>query len=75
MASGREELRYTGSVEASFGETEGGAQAGTTSTDDDCIVFMVLRKNRVNQFRSVVLLFSYSLLFPWPYDLLYDILS
>lgn len=36
-----EELRDTGSVEASLGETEGSAQTGTTSTDDDGIVLVV----------------------------------
>lgn len=38
-----EELRNTGSVEASFRQTESGTQTGTTSTDDDGIVLVVLQ--------------------------------
>lgn len=41
VRSGREELGNTGSVEASLSETESGSQTGTTSTDNQSIVFMV----------------------------------
>lgn len=42
VRSSGEKLRDTGSVESSFSKTEGGTQTGTTSTDDDGIVFVVL---------------------------------
>lgn len=42
VTSGREELGNTGSVETSLGETESSAQSGTTSTDDDSIILVVL---------------------------------
>ena len=42
MRSGREELRDTGSVEASLGKTKGGAQTGTTGANNNGIVLMVL---------------------------------
>lgn len=38
-----EELRHAGRLEASFRETEGGPETSTTGTDDDGIVFVVLR--------------------------------
>lgn len=41
VRSGREKLGDTGSVEASLGETEGGSQTGTTSTNNQSIVFVV----------------------------------
>ena len=40
-----EELRNTGSVEASFRQTESGTQTGTSSTDNDGIVLVVLQLN------------------------------
>lgn len=42
VTPGREKLRYTGSVEAGLGQTEGGAKTGTTGTDNDRIVLVVL---------------------------------
>jgi hypothetical protein len=42
MTSGREELRYTGRVEASLCKTEGSSQTGAARTDDDSIVLVVL---------------------------------
>lgn len=42
MTSRGEKLRNTGSVEASLGQTEGGTQTGTASTDDNGIVLVVL---------------------------------
>lgn len=42
VTSGWEELRYTGSVETSFGKTEGCSQTSSTGTDDNRIVLMVL---------------------------------
>jgi hypothetical protein len=42
VRSSREKLGNTGSVEASLGQTEGGAQTGTTSTDNDGIVLVIL---------------------------------
>lgn len=44
VTSRGEQLGNTGSVEASLGQTEGGTQTGTTGTDDDGIVLVVLRK-------------------------------
>ena len=41
VRSGREELRYTSGVEASFGETEGCSQTSSTGADDNGIVFMI----------------------------------
>lgn len=41
MRTGREELGDTGSVEASFGETEGRAQTSTSSANNDGIVLVV----------------------------------
>jgi hypothetical protein len=41
MRSSREQLGDTGSVETSLGETERGSQTGTTSTDNESIVFVV----------------------------------
>lgn len=46
VTSRREELGNTGSVEASFRETESGTQSGTTSADDDGIVLVILRRTR-----------------------------
>lgn len=43
MTSRGKQLRNAGSVEASFGQTEGGSQAGTASTDDNSIIFVVLQ--------------------------------
>lgn len=42
VASRGEELRYTGCVEASLGETEGCSQSGTTSANNEGIVLVVL---------------------------------
>lgn len=42
VTSGGEELRDTGSVKSSFRETECGTKAGTTGTDDDGIVLVIL---------------------------------
>lgn len=42
VTSGGEELRDTGSVESSLRETESGTQTGTTGTDDDGIVLVIL---------------------------------
>lgn len=42
MTSRREELRDTSGVEAGFRQAEGRAQTGTSSADDDGIIFMVL---------------------------------
>lgn len=44
VASGREELGDTGGVEPSFRQTESGTQPGTTSTDDDGIVLVILKR-------------------------------
>ncbi len=41
MASSREELGDACGLEASLGETEGGAQTGTTSADDDGVVLVI----------------------------------
>lgn len=41
VRTGREELGDTGGVEASLGETKGGAQTGSSSADDDGIVLVV----------------------------------
>jgi hypothetical protein len=40
-----EQLGDTSSVESSLGQTEGSAQTGTTGTDNDGIVLVVLRKS------------------------------
>jgi hypothetical protein len=45
VTSGWEELRDTRSVEASLGQTEGSAQTGTASANDDSIVFVVLNRS------------------------------
>jgi hypothetical protein len=42
-----EKLRDTGSVETGFRKTEGGTQTGTTSTDDDGIVLVVLQQSEL----------------------------
>lgn len=42
VTSGREQLGDTGSLEASLGKTEGSAQTGTTGTDNDGIVLVIL---------------------------------
>lgn len=47
VASCGEQLRDTGSVEASLGQTEGGAQTGATGTDNEGIVLVVLAKEGV----------------------------
>lgn len=44
MTSCREQLGNTGGVEASLGQTEGSTQTGTTGTDNDGIVLVILRK-------------------------------
>ena len=46
MTSRREQLGDTGSVEAGLGKTEGGTQTGTTGTDNDGIVLVILPKVR-----------------------------
>ena len=43
VASGGEELRDTGRVEASLGKTEGSAETGTASSNNKSIVLMVLK--------------------------------
>lgn len=43
VRSGREKLGNTSSVEASLGQTEGRTQTGTTGTNDDGIVLVVLQ--------------------------------
>jgi hypothetical protein len=43
VRSGREELGDTGSVEAGLSETEGSSQTGTTSTNNESIVLVVLK--------------------------------
>lgn len=45
VASGREQLGDTGSVETGLSKTEGGSQTGTTSTNDEGIVLVVLGKS------------------------------
>lgn len=42
VASRREELGDTGSVEPGFRKTESGTQPGTTSTDDNGIILVIL---------------------------------
>jgi hypothetical protein len=42
VTSRGEELRNTSSLESSLGKTEGSAQTGTTGTDDDSIVLVIL---------------------------------
>lgn len=46
VASGREKLGNTRSVETSFCQTESRTQTGTTGTNDDGIVLVVLRTVR-----------------------------
>lgn len=48
VTSRREQLGNTGSVETSFRETESRTQTGTTSTNDDGVVLVVLRTNSEN---------------------------
>jgi hypothetical protein len=43
MTSSREELRYAGGVEASLGKTKSRSQTGTTSTNNNRIIFVVLQ--------------------------------
>jgi len=50
VRSGREKLRNTGSVETSFSQTEGSAQTGTTGTDDDGIILVVLQPSELHPF-------------------------
>lgn len=45
MRTGREQLGNTGSVETSLGQTEGSAETGTTGTDNDGIVLVVLQRS------------------------------
>jgi hypothetical protein len=42
VASSGKQFRDTGSVEASFRQTEGGSQTSTSGTDNDGIVLVVL---------------------------------
>jgi hypothetical protein len=42
VGSCREKFRDTGSVETSFGKTEGGTKTSSTGTDNNRIVLMVL---------------------------------
>lgn len=49
MASGREQLGDTSSVEAGLGQTESRTQTSTTSADYDCVVFMVLRSMSIEK--------------------------
>lgn len=43
-----EELGDTGCVEASLGKTEGGTKTGTTSTDDEGIVLVILNQELIS---------------------------
>jgi hypothetical protein len=43
VRSSREKLGDTGSVEASLGQTESSSQTGTTSTNDESIILVVLK--------------------------------
>ena len=58
VASGREELRDTGCVEAGLGKTEGCPQAGTASSDNNRIVLVVLHIRRSATDGSRPLLFA-----------------
>jgi hypothetical protein len=49
VASGREELGNTSSVESSLGETKGRTKTGTTGTYDKGIVFVVLCAKKKEQ--------------------------
>jgi len=44
VTSCREQLGDTSSVESSLGQTKGGAQTGTTGTNNDGIVLVILRE-------------------------------
>jgi hypothetical protein len=52
VASSREQLGDTSSVEASLGQTESGTQTSTSSTDYDRVVFMVLRSMSIKKTTS-----------------------
>lgn len=53
VRSGREKLGDTSSVEASLGETEGSSQTGTTGTNNDGIVLVVLYNCQLTARRSM----------------------
>jgi hypothetical protein len=55
VTSRGEQLRNTGSVESSLGQTEGSAQTGTTGTDNDGIVLVVLHAIRTSLSVSIEL--------------------
>jgi hypothetical protein len=57
VRTSREELGDTSSVEASLGQTEGSTQTGTTGTNDNGIVLVILRQS---DFHSNSLLSNYS---------------
>jgi hypothetical protein len=50
---GREKLGNTGGVEAGLGQTEGSAQTGTTGTDNDGIVLVVLQQSELHPLQSI----------------------
>lgn len=45
VTSGGEQLGNTSSLESGLSQTEGSAQTGTTGTDNDSIVLVILRKS------------------------------
>lgn len=53
VGSGREKLGNTGSVETSLGQTEGSTQTGTTGTDNDGIVLVVLQQSELHRLYSI----------------------
>ena len=53
VRSSREELGDTGSVEASLGKTESSSQTGTTGTDNESIVLVVLEGGQLGVLRLV----------------------
>lgn len=50
MGTSREKLGNTGNVEASLRQTESSTQTGTTGTDDNGIVLVVLQQVRMSVF-------------------------
>jgi len=59
VTSRGEQLGDTSSVESSLGQTEGSAQTGTTGTDNDGIVLVILRKSDPIR-NSICLVLSYN---------------
>jgi hypothetical protein len=51
VTSGREQLRYAGSVEAGLRKAEGGSQAGASSSYNNCIVLVVLSRRSIDEMR------------------------